>query len=372
MVLLAFGLLCVLDIAAALRGIQSSRRHDDMTVKQFSECRMCGSRSVTTIDSYKHHWIQCNGCGNIHRARKSQYPMERILPMYFLELLVRKRFSRLKRYLNDLYRVQEVVERESAFYDYYAQVSRIPVEETAWAFLPIRFDSLFKRYDMDVSGKTILDISGGPGYLTKHLGPKCKKAVVTEFSQRAVDGMRKHLGINAVKYDYNSYSLDEVTQDTFDLVIIEYSINFCKDLRAFVSQLYRIVADRGVVYVSFVPPTLGCCLRWQHDEYTYNSLWQPSTLVKAFVEAGFTLVDQYSDGEYHYLRDIRSYPWVRLPFVFYYRTKALWTPRIANKQLIQRNVVCMFAKVSEKKSSWSSIWKATECNRGQDDYGEKN
>lgn len=269
--------------------------------------------------------------------------MERLLPF-----VLANRILPHNSIFRDLYPVREVIKNEKAMYDYYAEVSKTPVENTKYAFWPARFESIFKRYNIDISCKSILDISGGPGYLTKYLSGKCKRVVVTEFSEDSVKGMSKNLAIDAVKYDYNTDRLDEIFKEQFDIVLIEYSINFCGDLQDFASRLYRIVSDKGFIYVTFVPPTLGCCLRWQHDQYTYNILYHPETIVRVFAQNGFVLRDRYSDPQYSYTKGYAQagilFLLLRMPFIYLYKFKALNCTNSINRELIQKNIACVFTK----------------------------
>jgi len=250
-----------------------------------------------------------------------------------------------KSVIDQLYPMQEVIDNEKTFYDYYHELSKMPIEKTKYAHLPAKFDSIFQSYNIDITEKKILDISGGPGYLSKHLKGKCKKIIVTEFSEYSAKGMAQHLDVEAIKFDYNKDHIDEVIKERFDIILIEYSINFCNDLQDFVRRLCKIAAANALIYVTFVPPTLGCCLRWQHDEYTYNILYQPETLLRMFTQNGFSIKDRISDGEYNFMKGIN---WksllLRLPFILLYKSKALKKRNSINRELIQKNRGFIFFK----------------------------
>lgn len=306
--------------------------------KKFT-CRICGCQNKTVIDSYKHHWIQCNDCNNVFRSRKNKYLMENFLPAYIAKKIFKKSI------FDHYYPMQDVIADEKVFYDYYYELSKTPIEQTKYAHFPAKFDSIFKKYNVELAGKKILDISGGPGYLSKYLKGKCEKIVLTEFSEYAVEGMRRHLDIEAVKFDYNKDSIDGVVTGEFDIILIEYSINFCDDLLDFVRRLNKITAPGAFVYVSFVPPTLGCCLRWQHDEYTYNILYHPETLLRMFTQNGFKLHDRFSDGEYNFMKGFMLKGLLlRLPFILLYKFKALNKKNSINRELIQKNRGFVFFK----------------------------
>ena len=155
--------------------------------------------------------------------------------------------------------------------------------------------------------------------------------------------MKKNLGINAAKFDYQNDKISEVLDDIFDVIFINYSINFCNNLKSFIHDLRNIVHKESIVYVSFVPPTLGCCLRWQHDEYTYNVLYQPETMGKVFAEEGFTSIVKRSDGIYGYMDNINlSMKLFRMPFTILYTMIALNPISSINKQLVQKNFLHIY------------------------------
>jgi len=127
-----------------------------------------------------------------------------------------------------------------------------------------------------------------------------RRCVVTEFSDLAVDGIRDALGVEAAKFDYNTDNLAEQVEGPFDVVLVDASVNFACDLVGFVRSLRRVCEHQALVYVTFTTPTVGCCLRWQFDEYTYNVLYQPQTMVTAFGSAGFRLEGASWEQSYDY------------------------------------------------------------------------
>jgi len=328
---------CVMDTTDPEIKFDENVTSKDYLNKSF-KCPICRGHSETTINTYKHYWISCNDCGNVFRQRKTKYFIPRILPNFISNRIP----TRIKRHF---FPMKEVIEDESKFYDYYSDASsRGNAKGTKWEGQLNGIKERLGRCGVDLRGKKILDISGGPGFVVKELEGVAKRAVVTEFSQISVDGMKKNLGVEAVKFDYNKDKLHEVIKDKFDIVLINYSINFCLDLKAFVSSLRKVVHDGSVVMVSFVPPTLGCCLRWQHDEYTYNILYHPETVARVFAEGGFDLSCRDSDGSYYYMANRR---FIFFLFTIPYRIVARRRHMNINRELIQKNMVYIF-KVNEK------------------------
>jgi 2-polyprenyl-3-methyl-5-hydroxy-6-metoxy-1,4-benzoquinol methylase len=246
------------------------------------------------------------------------------------------------------YTDKRIDEDEKSVYDYYADVIKKPITGTKWEVYPSKFDSLFKKYNIDLSDKKILEISGGPGYLAKHLEKKCKKIVVTELTERSCKGMSDALSMEVVKYDYNIDKIDFLFRESFDVIINNLSINYCNNLDDYAKRLYNVVSRGGIVYVSFIAPTLGALLRTQFSEYSYNILYHPEILKRIFIQNGFKLVDSYTDWSYDYLwgglkRSFRHI-FIQIPFLIIYKFFALRRKKNINRQLIQKHMVCIFKK----------------------------
>ena len=73
--------------------------------------------------------------------------------------------------------------------------------------------------------------------------------------------MKTNLMIDAVRYDFNRDKLRQVVDGKFDIVLIRHAINFCKDIRELALELKQVVKPDGIIYVSFVVPTIPSCLR---------------------------------------------------------------------------------------------------------------
>jgi ubiquinone/menaquinone biosynthesis C-methylase UbiE len=248
------------------------------------------------------------------------------------------------------YTRESVYEDEKSVYDYYADVIKKPITGTKWEVYPSKFDSFFKKYNIDLSDKKILEISGGPGYLAKHLEKKCKKIVVTELTERSCKGMSDALSMEVVKYDYNNDKIDLLfLKGSFDVIINNLSINHCNNLDDYVKRLYNVVSRGGIIYVNFVAPTLGVLLRAQFYEYLSNYiLYHPEILKRIFIQNGFKLVDAYTDWSYHYLwgglKRPFKYIFLQMPFLIIYKYFALRRKNSINRQLIQKDIVCIFRK----------------------------
>jgi len=274
------------------------------------------------------------------RKRKKKYLVPRIINKGVAQLILpSKAFKKL-------YPVDEVIEEDRHMYDYYDEYSKLAVEETKWYGEAENNRKTLGTYGISLTGKTILDISGGPGFVAKELSKSAERVIVTEFSKKAVEGMKKNLGVEAVKFDYQKDKISDILKYKFDIIFINFSINFCYNLKSFVNDLKNVINKDSVIFVSFVLPTLGCCLRWHHDEYTYNVLYHPETMGKVFSEEGFTPVAKKIIRTYGYMenRTILKKLFL-LPFIILYTVYALRPLLSINRELIQKDILHIYKYV---------------------------
>ncbi|MCS6955923.1 MAG: class I SAM-dependent methyltransferase [Candidatus Calescibacterium sp.] len=248
----------------------------------------------------------------------------------------------------------------SKFYDYYADVVKKGVENTKWETSNKIVLENLEKHGIDLKDKVILEISGGPGFLSKSMSKLARKVVLTEFSEKAVNAMKAELGIEAVKFDYNKDKIEECVSGKFDIVFVIYSIGFCNDLKRFVNSLRNIINERGIVYISYSPPTLGLMIRWQFDEYTYTRCWPVEVISKCFSEAGFQQIVFEDEGSYRYdddwyNNDKNFIAMLLLKIIRiigkFYLFKSLILNKSIIKDLEQKNILQIF----QKSSSFESI-----------------
>ena len=141
-------------------------------------CSYCNSTSFSVVNTYKHKWRQCNDCGNVVRARKARYLFEGLPPLAWRVLpgVVEKALTR----------EVDVVQDDAAYYAYYHRIAATgSAAGTKWES---EYDALILKLDelgISLKDKSVLDISGGPGFLVKRLQDVARRAVVTEYSWNA-------------------------------------------------------------------------------------------------------------------------------------------------------------------------------------------
>ena len=311
-------------------------------------CPICKGAKFSSVRTYKHDWHQCDVCETVMRERRPHYTLD-IAPIRWL--IKHTILDRI--YGRTLLRVHEVVAQENVFYDLYGDVAAAGTNGTKWEPLAAMRLADFARHGIDINNKSVLEISGGPGFLAQVMQKVAKRVVVTEFSRSAAEGMAKHLGVEAVKFDYNSDRIDDRVTGPFDVVLIIYSIAFCNDVRGFLRSLKNVMHESTVVYVCHSPGTLGLMLRWQFDEYTHTRCWTEDALAGCFAEIGYPERARESEGRFRY--DFQWYDdaGTRVGAVLkrlhrliagYYRARALRSDGRFNRSLIQDTVKQVFGK----------------------------
>jgi 2-polyprenyl-3-methyl-5-hydroxy-6-metoxy-1,4-benzoquinol methylase len=260
-------------------------------------CEVCGGRDLSVLRTYKHDWIACADCGNLTRTLRGRYLVPSVLPESIGRSIMPAKLA------DFLYPMSAVRESSDNFYSYYQDTATLAPSQTKYRTETQDLLDELARQGIDLAGRSILDISGGPGFLARDLSTIARRIVVTEYSATAVEGMAQHLGVHAARFDYNTENVADVVKGPFDVVLIRYSINFCLDLPRFARSLRNIVTPDAIVYVSFVAPTLGFLLRWQHDEYTVNRLYTTETMARSFVQEGFVLQTRYRHPGYGFMEN---------------------------------------------------------------------
>ena len=259
--------------------------------KSEATCPICNSIHLTRVNSYKHYCYVCNDCNNVfHVKKEGKYLLEWILPRFvFKKLLPPKAFLRLFHDRGDI--------SAADFYDVYAAECR-NLSEVRQSEVAQLLDQLGLA-GINLHGKAVLDISGGPGFVAKELKGICARFVVTEFSEKATQAMKDVLDIETVKFDYTADRLQNIFSDKFDLVLIRSSIIFCPKLDEFVASLRAVLNGDGHVLVETIMPTLGDVLWWQQMEYKFPIIYSQETIEKYFYKHGFSFIAGYRDyGSY--------------------------------------------------------------------------
>ena len=260
-----------------------------MNSKNIIECPVCKSTSLSKFNSYKHKCYACFDCNSVHHIKKTgRYLFEWFLPVKILaRILPRPAYMRLFHAPTEGFPPSE-------FYDGYANKA---LYEDAMKLSQV--EQLFDQFsinNLDISDREILDISGGPGVLASALKDKCRRMVVTEYSQTSVDSMREHLGVDAVKFDYLNDQLEAVVEGKFDIILIRSSIIFCHDIEKLLKSISKILRQDGYILLETIIPTLGEVFWWQQMEYKFPIIYSQMALESFMFRHGYKL--RYGYREY--------------------------------------------------------------------------
>jgi len=275
-------------------------------LNNYEKCEICNGNSFEVLDTYKHLWVMCLDCKNVKRFRKSKYLLERqplktifkittkiLTPFTFtLSSGLKKPIRQMA--LDQFLPVMGNME-ENEFYKYYSESCKLPYESTKWKIYDDQFLQLLAQVGIDLTGKTILSISEGPGFFAKRLTNVAREIVITELDYKTVEIMRKELRVKAYKYDFNEDRLTDIFHNQkFDLIFMRSCMAFCNDLESLARELAKSINKGGYVFTMFHAATIGGCLQWMHDEYTSNYWYNPETVLRIFRDAEFQSIYPYT------------------------------------------------------------------------------
>ena len=249
-------------------------------------CSYCGSNNVQIVDSYKSLYYSCDNCGVLKRNRKEKYFFDN----FFLKYLIKK--SPLNKLIGSNLLTNDKINENSnnsSVYEYYAEVlnANQTIKGTKWESI---YNTLFYQLNenkIELANKTILDISGGPGFIAKELDKHAKKVYITEFSDYACKAMKENLEMEVLKFDYSKDNISKLFSNKFDVVLIINSIFFCNDIKSFFESLKDIIEEDGFVIIHTINPSLGTIIKEQFVDYTYEVLYPPSIIEEELIKNGF-------------------------------------------------------------------------------------
>lgn len=247
-------------------------------------CPTCSNENFIALNTYKRVWRCCKQCGTAVSQQKSNYLFS-WLP-----------YADLKkgRHLD-----------EEKMYDYFVEDVHIGWSENEGKEF---ISDYLNPANIEVSGRTLLDISGGNGHFIKQIENLGAQITLTEINKKTIDYAKRQHGFQVFEYNLNEHELSNVVGQRFDIVFARACIMFAKDLKAFVEQLRKTVNLGGYVMINHsVIPTLGVMLRTQLDEFSYFILRQPESIIEEFTKNGFELhhrADETDPSLYVYDNDL--------------------------------------------------------------------
>lgn len=272
-------------------------------------CPYCPAAAAQQVElrTFKHRWTRCTACGTMRRENRAVYPGEAMQAW-----LSGTAFG--KRLADSIFKpFMRRRERERTDYSTYGNeydwvFSTQPESDPFRAMKRARYlgeakeiVDLFARNGVDLSTKSILDLSGGPGSFAQLIRDKVARISVTEYDQGSVTGMQSRVpGVRMFQADLNE---DWEDAEEFDAVLYRSCVYFCMDLERHISQIKARVRSGGHIFVNTNMPTMGNMLRWQYEDYTLKVLYPPALLRNILERQGFRIVESGVTPYYtHYLQ----------------------------------------------------------------------
>lgn len=248
-------------------------------------CAQCGGAAFASLDTFKHVWWQCRGCGTATREAKSNTPVDGPwlrVGLSLARLVAKRPAARAERLLRA--GVATPPGRDELDWYYFSR----PYEQSPWKSSDDELLSRLRQLGVSLQGRRVLSVSDGPGFLARRLSGEVATIIITETELAAVEAMRDRLGIEARQVDLASESLLRAGQGPFDCVLLRGScIGFARDFGALTRDLASLVAPGGVVHAEWQSPSREECWRAMFDDFAPVGRFPRSVVVATFERAGF-------------------------------------------------------------------------------------
>ncbi len=276
------------------------------------QCRFCEDPNgrVVRYSNFKHYWYRCVSCGTMWRKGKEKLPGEKMLKLLRKTPIISKITNRLiptyferqgseieayENYGKLFFRVLDPTPGDEMF-----EVKRRRYLDEASDFL-----QLVKRNGIDISGKSLLDISGGPGTFAHFIKTAVGKIVVSEYGAQSAEAMKKYLhGVHVLHADINEPWPEK---ELYDIILYRSCLYFCHDFKTHLKDIEKYLQANGLIYICTTAPTLGNSLRWQFEDYTHNVLYSKKIIEDTLVGEGFSIIESGMTDFYPHFLD--HYSW---------------------------------------------------------------
>jgi len=227
---------------------------------------LAGEDDLVRIVTLKHTWLISLRSGNAWSKHRSWNPLGWLPHKY-------------------LGRRRDVLAKHDKIYDYFTSPAHVAWSKQEATLL---LAAMIDRLQIPLTGRSVLDISGGNGHVADALRQRGARVTLTEYNDAAIEYARANLGVESVKYDFQTDLLSQLFRTPFDIVLLRAAVMFCRNLDRLAGDLRQITQAGSIVIIhKSVLPTLGVFLRTQCDEYNYQTLYQPAHLVEVFTRHGF-------------------------------------------------------------------------------------
>ena len=237
-------------------------------------CISCKESDLLTLSTYKRLWHCCKSCGTAVSEERTKYPLR------FLSFPDLKHNSDLD---------------EEKMYDYFIEPVHIEwSEKEGKEFI----EEYLVPNEVDVTGLSVLDISGGNGHFLRQIQGLGANVALTEINKKTIDYARRVHGFDVFEFNLNEDDLFSVCKQKFDIILARACIMFALDLSEFVRQIKSCLSPGGLLIINnSVKPTLGVMVRVQLDEFSYLVLRRPEIIIENFARHGFTVERRFDETD---------------------------------------------------------------------------
>jgi ubiquinone/menaquinone biosynthesis C-methylase UbiE len=190
---------------------------------------------------------------------------------------------------------RDLLDDPGSIYDYF--VSEYHIQYSIDSFKDFR-QEVIDRHNIDITGKRVLDISGGNGHFADEMRKAGAHVVMTEINEKAIRYAKEKLGIETVGFDFACDRLSNLFHEKFDIVLFRAATMFCTDLDRLAADVKSVLTPGGLsIHTQCVVPTLGVFLRTQCDDYNYKILYQPQHIIGPHEKNGFRLSGRHDETD---------------------------------------------------------------------------
>jgi len=200
----------------------------------------------------------------------------------------------------------------------------------------------------------ILDISGAPGKDAQILkkNKKIKEIAVTEYSKKIVKEINKNTGIKSYFLDYDHIKKNNINKK-YDIIIIWFSIYYCRNLEEFILLIKKIILKNGIVIVGSILPNFACLTKTSiMQSYSPKYFWHYKLLIEAFDKHDFKIIKKkiYNGSNFishYFLKNFfkrKSYNLISIFASVFYIIRNIKHIRSYKKDIKLSDYVCVFKK----------------------------
>tara|TARA_B100000575_G_C23134534_1_gene658777 strand:+ start:1569 stop:2462 length:894 start_codon:yes stop_codon:yes gene_type:complete len=229
-------------------------------------CKFCKNKTIR-ISSLRFLFYKCEICNNIYRSRLNKFNI--------FNYLNKTPFAKLSNNYKN----------KKNQYEWYTNFERKSYKDDKYFFLT----KFLRRKKI----KKVLDISGGPGLTGLEIKKKYNlNYEITEYNNKISKHIKKITGLSTYILDFDNLKKNKVPNKKYDLILLWYSIYFCRDIFQLVDFLKKRIKKNGYLVISQNVPNFAALTKFSIMEpYSPYVLYDHKFLIKKFEKNEFIFFD---------------------------------------------------------------------------------